>query len=121
MKKRVLLVDDSQTIICVMRAFLMDTDCELLVAADADGALKMVLREQPDLVISDIQMPGMSGLDLCRVLRGAPRLRGVRLVLISGSWSNERQEEARRIGVDGCLQKPVNPEQLVTMVKRLLA
>jgi len=99
----------------------MDTDCELLVAADADGALKMVLREQPDLVISDIQMPGMSGLDLCRVLRGAPRLRGVRLVLISGSWSNERQEEARRIGVDGCLQKPVNPEQLVTMVKRLLA
>jgi two-component system, chemotaxis family, chemotaxis protein CheY len=118
--RKILLVDDSRTITCVLRAYLMDRGDEFLVASDADSALRCVLREQPDLLIADIEMPGMSGLDLCRVLRATPRLSRVRLVVISGGWTESRHEEARRIGIDGWLSKPVNPEKLAALVHKLL-
>jgi CheY-like chemotaxis protein len=117
---KILLVDDSQTIICVLRAYLVGQGLTLLTAEDAEAALRCVLREQPDLVVTDVQLPGMSGLDLCRVLRVNPRLNHIRLVAISSSWTPERHQEARRIGIDGWLAKPIKAEQLVTMARDLL-
>ncbi len=115
-----MLVDDSETIICVLRAYLMDQGYGFSVASDAESALRCVLHEQPDLIIADIQMPGLSGLDLCRMLRGTPRLSHIRLVVISSGWTASRHEEAGRIGIDGWLAKPVNPVQLMSLMKRLL-
>jgi CheY-like chemotaxis protein len=118
--KKILLVDDSKTITSVLRAFLMGRGDEFIVASDADSALRCVLREQPDLIIADIEMPGMSGLDLCRVVRATPRLSSVRLIVISGGWTQSRHDEARRIGIDGWLPKPVNSGQLGSLVDKLL-
>jgi len=118
--KKILFVDDSRTVLCVLRTYLMGSDYEYLVATNGKEGLKTALREQPDLVISDIQMPGISGMDLCKTLRSAPGLRRSKLVLMSSKWTDERQAEANSIGVDRCLQKPVSPEDLVDLVRELL-
>lgn len=120
MRKKVLLVDDSRTVRCVLRTYLMGLGYDFVHAEDGDEGLRAALREQPDLIISDIQMPGLDGMSLCRALRRAPGLRHTRLVLISSRWTPSRREEARQLGVDARLDKPVSCADLADLTRQLI-
>lgn len=113
---RILLVDDSTTVRLVLRTYLMGRGAEFHAESDGASALRTVLREHPDVVISDVEMPQMTGLELCEAIRTLPALVDVRLVLISSKWTPERRREARRIGVDLCLEKPVDPQALESIL-----
>ncbi len=112
--------DVGVTVLCVLRTYLMGGDYEYLQASDGRTGLRTALRDQPDLIVSDVQMPGVDGMELSRVLRAAPGLQSCKLVLISSKWTKERLAEAAKIGVDACLHKPVKPDELAKLVDRLL-
>ncbi len=119
-RNKVLLVDDSPTVLCVLRTYLMGLGYDFVQAGDGREGLHVALREQPNLVISDLRMPGLDGVSLCKALRRAPSLGCTRLVLISSHWTPELREQAKELGVDACLQKPVSCDDLAQLTRSLL-
>jgi twitching motility two-component system response regulator PilH len=115
--KRVLIVDDSKTVVLVMRTYLMNSGFVFDAAADVAQAMCLVLQHPPDFVISDIQMPGSSGFDLIRAFRRLPALAHIRFFLMTSSWTLERRREAIELKVEACLQKPVNADRLLKILK----
>jgi CheY-like chemotaxis protein len=98
----------------------MNLNLEFDSAADASTAMRKLLRNRPDVVISDIQMPGTDGIEFCRALRGTPGLKQTHFILMSSRWTDERRQAAQQLGVSSCLQKPVSADALAQLVTKLL-
>jgi DNA-binding response OmpR family regulator len=103
--KRVLLVDDDESARAFLRLFFERENLDVSEAADGEMALKAARKECFDLVVTDLQMPRMGGLE---VLRGVKHIRPDTMVLIlTGSPSCETMEKAAELGCDGFFTKPV--------------
>ncbi len=114
---RILIVDDEISDRVMVRAFLQKAGHEVLFAEDGDKALEAVSSQDIDVVITDLQMPNVHGLELISVLRdvkGAPPI-----IAISGTGP-EQLEMARAIGATASLAKPVNPEGFLSAIDRVL-
>jgi CheY-like chemotaxis protein len=90
-----------------------------VAAADGAAALDAVRRHRPDVVVTDLDMPRMTGLDLCRAIRADAQLRHIPVVLASGSLLPD-DRRAAEVGANATLLKPFLPAQLLDMVARLL-
>jgi putative two-component system response regulator len=117
---KILFVDDSRTMLFVLRAHLSGCHFELLDAPDGVTAMRYAMKVRPAVIISDVEMPGVSGIDLCRLVRSAPGLKHTRMILISSKWTTARRREVESIGVDGMLPKPIEPDVLKQMVVSLV-
>lgn len=119
-RRKVLLVDDSRTVVSVLRTYLMGHDFEFLEANDGRKALSLVMRERPEAVVSDVDMPEVSGLDMCRAIRASRTLRTTKVVLISSKWTPEREAEADELAVDARFSKPIDGGRLARLISRWL-
>lgn len=117
-----MLVDDSATIRLLVRAYLVGQQFEFLETADGREALLLIRRSPPDLVISDVFMPHMSGWDLVRLLRKEVRLelRNIPVILASSKKDEEVARRSLESGADAFLHKPITGERLVQVMKPLL-
>lgn len=118
---KVLLVDDSVTIRKVFELAFEDEPLELLLADSAESAMEAALRERPDFVIADLNMPGASGLDLIQALRNKDAFRATPLYLLVSALEEFDFEQAARVGADGRFEKPFKPEELIDSIKKILA
>lgn len=118
--RKILFVDDSRTMLFVLRAHLSGCNFELLDAADGVAAMRCALKERPSIIISDVEMPGLSGIELFRLVRSAPGLKHTRVILISSKWTVARRREVDALGVDGVLSKPIEPDLLKSTILSLL-
>jgi two-component system alkaline phosphatase synthesis response regulator PhoP len=118
---RVLVVEDSVTIVEVVKYFLELEGFEVLVARDGLVGLEMALRERPDVIVSDVNMPGMGGVAMVKSLRGDARSAGVRILMLTSESSVESETEGLAAGADDYMVKPVEPRRLAARVKALLA
>ena len=93
----------------------------MLVAADGQSGLETALRERPDVIVSDVMMPGMGGVEMVKALRADPRTFGVRILMLTSESSIESETEGLEAGADDYILKPVEPRRLAARVKALRA
>jgi CheY-like chemotaxis protein len=119
--KRVLLADDSTTIQRVVELSFAGGDVSVVSVGDGDQAVEAIRRSPPDLVLADIGMPGLSGYEVVEFVRSQAGLVSLPVLLLAGAFDPVDEEKARRVGADGILTKPFDPDVLVGRVQELLA
>jgi putative two-component system response regulator len=117
---RVLVVDDLAQNRTMLRRILETEGYQVVTAADATAALAEVERLPPDLVLSDVQMPGLSGIELCHQLKSDPRTRLVPVVLITGLADRTHRLRGIDAGADDFLGKPFDIDELRARVGSLV-
>jgi DNA-binding response OmpR family regulator len=120
-RKRVLFVDDDQDSVTVHQLVLSREGYAVEPASSGKQALSAAAARRPDLVVSDIQMPGMDGFELCDRLRKDPRSAGIPILLMSGEYKEETDQlKGLEGGADDYLVKPFTPRYLIAKVKAVL-
>jgi two-component system chemotaxis response regulator CheY len=119
--KKILIAEDSQT----MRSLIVSTismmgDYELIEAANGFEALRILPREKVDLVITDINMPDINGLELISFIKNNPSYKETPLFIISTEGSEKDREKGLSLGADAYLVKPFNPEELQALIRQYL-
>jgi putative two-component system response regulator len=117
---RVLVVDDNVEIMMLMQELLATRGYDVVAVSDATEAELEVHRQAPDLILSDVIMPGKSGYELCRELKDDPATRLIPFVLITGLTDREDRLQGIECGADDFLNKPIFAEELFARVKSLL-
>jgi type IV pilus assembly protein PilB len=120
-RRRVLVVEDSPTISSVIKYFLELDGFDVLVAEDGLAGLTVARQEVPDVIVTDVNMPGMGGVEMVRALRGEPGLSHVRIMMLTSEGSIECETAGLEAGADDYILKPVEPRRLAARVKALLA
>lgn len=119
--RRVLAVDDSRSMLFFYAAALTESGLEVRTAADGAEALSLLLKGEPiDLILTDLNMPRMDGIELAAQVRSSALLRGIPVVMATTESEGSQREAAQRAGVSAFLTKPVKPEILREVVLRLL-
>jgi DNA-binding NarL/FixJ family response regulator len=118
--KRLLVVDDEPNLLRAVAACLRAERYEVSTARTGQEALLQLAESVPDLIISDIRMPGMDGYKLARQLRGAPRTALVPLIFLTAKDETADRVEGFRAGIDAYLTKPFEPEELIAVVAAIL-
>ncbi len=117
-KKRILVVDDEPQITRVLRTALTGSGYEVRTANDGLAGLRSAREWQPDLVVTDISMPNMNGIELCRQLRAETTLP---IIVLSVKGEEKTKVEALDAGADDYVTKPVGMDELLARVRRNLA
>jgi len=120
MSKRLLVVDDEANLLLAVAACLKAENYEVSTARSGHEALMQLAESVPDLIISDIRMPGMDGYKLARQLRGSPRTALVPIVFLTAKDETADRIEGFRAGIDAYLTKPFEPEELIAVVNAIL-
>ena len=120
MSKRLLVVDDEPNLLRAVAACLKAEDYEVRTARSGHEALLQLAESVPDLIISDIRMPGMDGYRLARQLRGSPRTALVPIVFLTAKDQTADRIEGFRAGIDAYLTKPFEPDELIAVVAGIL-
>jgi DNA-binding NarL/FixJ family response regulator len=120
MSKRLLVVDDEPNLLRAVAACLKAENYEVSTARSGHEALLQLAESVPDLVISDIRMPGMDGYKLAKQLRGSPRTALVPIVFLTAKDETADRIEGFRAGIDAYLTKPFEPDELIAVVNAIL-
>jgi ribonuclease P protein subunit RPR2 len=115
---RVLLVDDDEGLRALLRMTFDVFEIEVVEAGDAAEARGEIARHRPDVVVLDVLMPGMDGIEFCRELKSDRETRGIGVVLLSGSEGGSRVA-ADAAGAEAYVPKPFSPLELLAVVERL--
>ena len=107
--KRVLVIEDTAENMRLFRAVLKLEGVELLEANNAQLGIELARIHQPDLILMDIQMPGMDGLAATRILREDPTTRDIPIVAVTASVMDRDRSKTLEAGCDGHIPKPINP------------
>lgn len=118
---KIMIVDDEQLVIRVVRRFLSADGYENFVTlSDSTAAMDQILAERPDVVLLDIMMPEVNGLDLLKQRRQLPDLQHIPFIILSANAENQTKREALQLGATDFLAKPVDPSDLSLRVQNAL-
>jgi putative two-component system response regulator len=116
----VLVVDDGEANRELIEACLAEVDCKVVLAEDGPSALRIIESAPPDLVLLDVQMPGMDGYQVCARIKAEPALRLVPVVMITAMNRTDDRVKALEVGADDYMSKPVERVELVARVRSAL-
>lgn len=119
-KAKILIVDDEDAMRMVESTVLEELGHEIFQASSGSQALALAFEKRPDLVLLDLKMPGMSGIEVCQQLRADERTQHIGIIVISGLEAKVALEESIIAGADDFLQKPFEGMELLVRVRSML-
>lgn len=117
---KILTVDDSKVIRDLVEAVLIENGHSVTVAKDGAEGLEATRKEQFDMILSDINMPNMSGISMVSKVRRLPGYEYTPIIMLTTESSNFKKDKAKKMGASGWLQKPFDPERLMKAVNKLV-
>jgi len=118
---KILAVDDMRSMRELVKSVLEKQGHTVTIMDDGDSALSFARTASVDLVISDINMPKMTGLELITELRNLPNYANTPILMLTTEDAAEKKQTARSAGANGWIQKPFNPERLISAVNTTLS
>ncbi len=112
----VLIVEDNEKNMKLVRDILQAKGFETMEAVNAEDGIKLALARVPDLVLMDIQLPGMNGMEALKVLRAEPSTANVPVVAITASVMTQDRQQIMDTGFDGFIEKPINLRDFLATV-----
>ena len=116
----VLIADDDPEILSLTRSIMRRRNLRVLEASDGDEAIRLILENQPDLVILDVMMPGQTGWEVCRSIRETDSLKGTGIIMLTGIGEQMNEMTSPLYGADAHLDKPFDPSELDRIVTSVL-
>lgn len=120
MNRSVLLVDDEPNIVLSLEFLLKQAGYEVRVARNGEEAVKAIAERAPDLIVLDVMMPTLDGYHVCETIRADPKLRSVRILMLTAKSRDVEREKALALGADDYITKPFSTRELVERVKTIL-
>ena len=117
----ILIVDDSATMRQMISFTLTSAGHHVIEAEDAAIALQHIQMQSPDLIITDVNMPGINGIDLVRALRQNPITQSKPILVLTTEHDAEVKAKGRAAGATGWIVKPFNPDALLSVLPRVLS
>ena len=119
MGRRILTVDDSKTMRDMVTFTLKQAGFDVFEACDGQDALDKLKSDSADVVITDINMPNMNGVELVKNLRANPDYRSTPILVLTTESEKGKKEEGKAAGATGWIVKPFDPEKLVSVVQKV--
>ena len=120
MSKRILVVEDQEDNRQIIRDMLTFTDYEIMEAESGEQALEAVAKQRPDLILMDIQLPGIDGYEVTRRIKADPALRSIKINAVTSYALSGEEQKAREAGCDEYVPKPYSPRQLLAKIRQYL-
>jgi two-component system cell cycle response regulator DivK len=117
--KNILYVEDNELNRKIVRDLLRRTRYRLLEAADGEAGVAMAREERPDLILVDVQLPKMSGIDVMRTLRSEPETASTPIIAITSFALGGNERKAMEAGANAYMAKPYSPFDLLSMIRKL--
>jgi two-component system, cell cycle response regulator DivK len=121
MKGKILVIEDNEQNLYLIRYILEDGDYEVFAAWDGKQGIELAASLLPDLILLDIQLPGMNGYDVARKLREDPNLAGTPIVAVTSYAMPGDREKALEAGCTGYIEKPIDPDTFEMQVEKYLS
>ena len=119
-RKKILLVDDSATVLMMERTILMKGQYEVVTASDGEQGVAKALEERPDLILLDVIMPRMNGFEACRRIREQEATKSTPIIMVTTRGEEPNVEMGFQAGCSDYVTKPINALELMTKLKALL-
>ena len=120
MSKEILIVDDEPGVAVAIQFLMKQQGHSVLVAQRGEDALEMIYKYKPDLVLLDIMLPGISGWEVCEIIRLNPDYRNIKIVFLTARSTEVEIAKGLALGADAYITKPFSNEKLVARVNALL-
>ena len=120
MTKRILIVEDQEDNRRIVRDLLAATGYELIEAADGEAGLALAQKERPDLILMDIQLPGVDGYEVTRRIKADPKLKHIPIIAVTSYALSGDDQKAFEAGCDAYVAKPFSPRVLLGKIKEYL-
>lgn len=118
--KKILIVDDNNDVVTTYRVVLERMGYAVEVARDGNECLEKIEQDRPDMVLLDVLLPGLSGNEVCRVIKETARTSDMPVVAITASVAADTREKMAEVGADAFLLKPIEVSDLNRVVKQFL-
>lgn len=120
MPKKILLIDDEEYIVKMLELKLKEDGYECLSCTTTQDGIKLAKSNTPHLIIMDIMMPNIDGLEATKILKTSPETKDIPIIILSARSLEEDQEKARQLGADGFISKPILPQKLLAKIRDFL-
>lgn len=118
--KSVLVVDDEPNIVLSLEFLMKQAGYSVRTASDGESALQAIQDAPPDLVLLDVNMPRKSGYEVCEAVRADPKLKRVRIIMLTAKGRDVEREKGLALGADDYVTKPFATQEVVDKVQALL-
>jgi len=121
MPKEILIVDDEPAVVAAIQFLMKQQGYGVMIAERGEDALDLIYKYRPDLVILDIMLPGISGWEVCEIIRLNPDYRNIKIVFLTARGTETEIARGLALGADAYIVKPFSNDRLVARIKALLA
>lgn len=120
-RKKVMVVDDEKGLIDLVEGLLKDKNYDVIVATNGNDCLEKLETSKPDLILMDMMMPGMSGIEVCEHIRANPKTKNLKIAFLTvAKYSVVGKENIERLKIINFITKPFDNEDLLKRIKKIV-